>query len=292
MEYNPPSNPTEPAGMQHQLPYNRAEDQAREEAWRLAQQLYEADEVVALQAVDCNKGGLLVVWNGLHGFVPASQLINFPCLYREEERLQELQRRRNQQLRLKIIELEPTSRRLIWSERAALVAASEREQLLERIAPGDKLTGCVTNLTDFGVFVDLGGVEGLIHISELSWMRVDHPSDILKPGEDVRILVLSVNRDEGRVALSLKRLRRDPWAGVSERYQSGQLVKGVVSNIVQYGAFVLLEEGLEGLIHLSQLAEATVSHPADIVTTGDEVVVRVLNVDGPARRLGLSLREV
>jgi small subunit ribosomal protein S1 len=226
----------------------------------------------------------------LPGFVPASQLINFPCLYREEERLRELRRRRNQDLRLKIIELEPASHRLIWSERAALVDAKQREQLLHRIAPDDKVTGCVTNLTDFGVFVDLGGVEGLVHISELSWMRVNHPSDILQPGEEVQVLVLSVNRDEGRVALSLKRLRTDPWAGVSERYQTGQLVRGVVSNIVHYGAFVLLEEGLEGLVHLSQLADTTISHPGQIVEIGDELLVRVLQVDGPARRLALSLR--
>jgi small subunit ribosomal protein S1 len=292
MEYDFPHDQIATLGVQAPSPYRSTEDTTREEAWRLAQQLYESDEVVALQAFDYNKGGLLVIWNGLHGFVPASQLINFPCLYREGERLQELQRRRNQKLRLKIIELEPASRRLIWSERAALVAAKQREQLLQQIVPGDTLTGCVTNLTDFGVFVDLGGVEGLIHISELSWMRVSHPSDIVQPGEELGVLILNVNPDEGRIALSLKRLRQDPWAGVGQRYEPGQLVTGVVSNIVQYGAFVLLEEGLEGLIHLSQLADTNVSDPRQIVETGDEIQVRVLHVDGPARRLGLSLRQV
>jgi small subunit ribosomal protein S1 len=290
MEYNFPRDQIDtsqiPSYSQHP-----PEEPAREEAWRLAQQLHDSDGVVVLQALDCNKGGLLVTWKGLHGFVPASQLINFPCLYREEERLQELQRRRHQQLRLKIIELEPATRRLIWSERAALVAAGQREQLLQRIAPGDTLIGCVTNLTNFGVFVDLGGLEGLIHISELSWMRVNHPSDIVQPGEELQVLVLNVNAADGRVGLSLKRLRPDPWAGVNERYRPGQVVTGIVSNIVEYGAFVLLEEGLEGLVHLSQLAQGSVSDPRQVVETGDEVQARVLHVDGPARRLGLSLRQ-
>jgi small subunit ribosomal protein S1 len=266
--------------------------EAREKAWALARQLFESDGVMELPVVDCNKGGLLVDWNGLQGFVPASQLIDFPYLHVAEERLQELQRRRNQRLQLKIIELEPDSRRLIWSERAALIAANERHQLLDRLCPGDRLDGRVTNLTDFGVFVDLGGVEGLIHISELSWMRVSHPGDILLPGEAVTVLILAVNREEGRVALSLKRLRRDPWERVDECYQSGEIVKGVVSNVVDYGAFVLLADGLEGLIHISQLAEEMVTHPGQLLQKGDEVTARVLEVDGAARRLALSLRQV
>jgi small subunit ribosomal protein S1 len=290
MEYNSPGYEIDGPETESRS-HSANEQRVREEAWRLAQQLHETDGVIALQAVDCNKGGLLVVWNGLHGFVPASQLINFPCLNHEEERLRELERRRHQRLRLKIIELEPASRRLIWSERAALVAAGQREQLLQQLAPGDTLTGCVTNLTDFGVFVDLGGVEGLIHISELSWMRVNHPSDLVQPGEELKVLVLNVNAAEGRVGLSLKRLRRDPWAGVNERYRPGQLVTGIVSNIVAYGAFVLLEEGLEGLVHLSQLADGGVSDPRQVLETGAEVQARVLHVDGPARRLGLSLRQ-
>jgi small subunit ribosomal protein S1 len=263
-----------------------------EEAWRLARKLFELDHVVRLQVVDANKGGLMVIWNGLPGFVPASQLLDFPFVHLETERLQELQRRCNQYLRLKIIELEPSQRRFIWSERAALTPVTERERLLRQLAPGDTVTGQVTSLAAFGVFVDLGGAEGLIHISELSWRRVNHPRDIVQPGDAITVQVLSVNADAGRIALSLKRLYPDPWLGVQERYQPGQLIRGVVCNIVVFGAFVLLEEGLEGLLHISELGEGAVTHPGQLIKEGDELLVRVLQVDGGARRLALSLRQV
>ena len=149
----------------------------------------------------------------------------------------------------------------------------------------------MTNLTTFGAFVDLGGVEGLIHISELSWDRVHHPSDVVHPGQQVETYVLGVNPEEGRIALSLKRLRPNPWSDVESRYYIGQLVDGEVTNVVSFGAFVRLEEGLEGLIHISELAEGSFLHPRNVVREGDMVRVRVLSIDGANQRLGLSLRQ-
>jgi small subunit ribosomal protein S1 len=260
--------------------------------WLTAQETLEADQALQLTIIGCNKGGLLVYWNGLQGFVPASQLVDFPQFHYETERLQALRKWIGQRLELKIIEVNRFTNRLILSERAALVEASQRERLLRRISPGDQLAGHVTNLTDFGAFVDLGGVEGLIHISELSWSRVTHPLDIVKPGQAVTVLVLSLDPPSGRVALSLKQLRPDPWQDVESRYQLGQLVEGTVSNVVHFGVFVQLEEELEGLIHISELAEGTFLHPRNVVQNGDRVVAQVLNVDGPAKRLALRLRRI
>jgi small subunit ribosomal protein S1 len=163
--------------------------------------------------------------------------------------------------------------------------------ILKSLRPGDTCQGVVTNLTAFGAFVDLGGVEGLVHISELSWDRVSKPGDVLMPGQEVEVYVLGVNPDKGRIALSLKRLSPNPWLGVEERYQVGQLLKGTVTNVVSFGAFVRLEEGVEGLIHISELAEGSLLHPRNIVHEGDVVRVLVLKVDQANQRLGLSLRQ-
>lgn len=258
--------------------------------WKLAKELFDNDETLALEVTGYNKGGLLVYWNGLQGFVPASQLTDFPQFHFEIERTRALKQWLHKTLELKIVELNPKTNRLIFSERAAGVKAEERQQLFEEICPGDYIDGQVTNLTNFGAFVDLGGAEGLIHISELSWSRVMHPSDVVQPGEAVSVMVMNVDKHKNRIALSLKRLKADPWRGVERRYRPGQLVKGTVNNIVNYGAFVQLEDELEGLIHISELAEGSFLHPRNVVQKGQEVTARVLTVDGPAKRLALSLR--
>ncbi len=260
--------------------------------WETAQLYMAADRMLQLKVIGFNKGGLLVAWNNIQGFVPASQLIDFPQFHVPRERLQALAGWRDRVLTLKIIEVNKANSRLILSERATLVAAEQREVLLHVVRPGEERDGVVTNLTDFGAFVDLGGVEGLIHISEISWSRVVHPSLVLTPGQSVRVKVLSVDQGAERVALSMKRLRSDPWLNVEERYKPGQLVRGVVGNITTYGAFVVLEEELEGLIHISELAEGLFMHPRDVVHTGEEVTARVLSVDGRHKRLALSLRGV
>lgn len=260
--------------------------------WQHALDVFQTDQTVELTVTGFNKGGLLVNWYGLQGFVPASQLINFPQFHKEIERLNALKKWRSQKLKLKIIEVDRAQNRLIFSERAALVKADDRERLLNQIGPGENIRGEVTNLTSFGAFVDLGGVEGLIHISELSWSRVSHPSDIVKPGQRVDVTVLNVDPDNGRVALSLKRLKKDPWKTVDQEYKPGQIIKGNISKIVSFGAFVQIDDELEGLIHISELAEGTFLHPRNVVTRGQEVKAKILHVDGKAKRLALSLRGV
>lgn len=260
--------------------------------WRLAQEQMDEDRVLELRVIGHNKGGLLVQWNGIQGFVPASQLIDFPQFHVTRERLQSLSEWHDRVLSLKIIEINKFNSRLILSERATLVDASHRADLLNGARIGEQREGLVTNLTDFGAFIDLGGVEGLVHISEISWSRVTHPSMVLHPGQHVRVLVLSVDQEAGRVALSMKRLRPDPWSTAEERYKLGQLVQGVIGNITTYGAFVILEEELEGLVHISELAEGVFMHPRDIVHPGEMVTARVLSVDARHKRIALSLRGV
>lgn len=260
--------------------------------WQLAQKYMDEDRVVRLRVEAFNKGGLIVYWQGLQGFVPASQLLECPQFHLEHRRMQRLKQWLNEWLTLKIIEVKPEANRLIFSERATQVDADEREQLFAAIEPGDRITGTITNLTDFGAFVDLGGVEGLVHISELSWSRVPHPSKIVEPGQQVEVKVLKVEPNNGRIALSCKRLKENPWRGVAERYHPGQIVTGTVSDIAGFGAFVLLEEELEGLIHVSELAEGDFLHPRNVVRPGDRVQARVLHVDGAKKRLALSLRDI
>lgn len=263
---------------------------SRPNPWQIAKHLGESDQVLELTVTGYNKGGLLVQWNGLPGFVPASQLIDFPKLHIESLRLKTLKEWVNKRLKLKIIEVNQQANRLVLSERATLVRADQRSALLSEISPGDQLEGRVTNLTKFGAFVDLGGVEGLVHISELSWSRVAHPADILEPGQAVLVQVLEVDSGRGRVALSVKRLRPNPWLNIENRYRPGQRVEGVISKVVSFGAFLLLEDELEGLIHISELAEGTFLHPRNVVQKGDRVVAQVLEVDGQAKRLALSMR--
>lgn len=268
------------------------EDSAVGDDWEIVRQTYANDQTVCLPVIGYNRGGLLVSWNRLRGFVPASQLVDAPAAEDGMVRREVLAARVNQMLKLRVIELNPAQNRLILSERAAQVGPGARHQVLTTLKAGDIRVGKITNLCDFGAFVDLGGVEGLIHISELSWGRVGHPKDLLKSGQELKVYVMDVNRGQGRVALSLKRLQPDPWETVEQRYHIGQVVKGVITNVVDFGAFACIEEGLEGLIHVSELAEGHFLHPRNVVQEGQTVHARILNIDGQARRLGLSLRRV
>ncbi len=258
--------------------------------WAVIQQITDNDEVIELTVVGYNRGGLLVEWQSLRGFVPASQLIDFPAAASVMLRRNALLRRMGQTLRLRVIELDAEKNRLILSERAASAQPGERADILVRLRSGDVVGGTVTNLCDFGAFVDLGGLEGLAHISELSWGRVGHPNEVLQRGQYVEVYVLDIDRENGRIALSLKRLRPDPWQTVQERYKIGELVEGTITNVVDFGAFACIEEGLEGLIHVSELAEGHFLHPRNVVKEGQRISARILSIDGQARRLGLSLR--
>ena len=260
--------------------------------WQAARQLYEADEPVELDVLGYNRGGLLVGFRSLQGFVPASHLVNFPNQVTEEERMGSLSRKVGMRLKLKVIEYDPAKGRVVFSERAAQAGPGSRQQVLGSLRPGSIVDGVITNVCDFGAFVDLGGIEGLIHVSEVSWSRVGHPRDVLACNQQVQVSVLSVDADQGRVALSLKRLRPDPWANVADRYRLGQILEGTVTNVVNFGAFVGIEEGLEGLIHVSELADGHFLHPRNVVREGDRVRACIVSIDGPGRRLGLSLRRL
>ncbi len=263
---------------------------AIDEDWTEIERITNDDEALSLHVIGYNRGGLLVEWRSLRGFVPASQLINFPTAQNSVARRNALLSRVGKELQLRVIELNIEKNRLILSERAAQAAPGERAEILVNLQPGDTVSGLVTNLCDFGAFVDLGGLEGLIHISELSWGRVGHPSSILERGQTVEAYVLEVDRDAGRIALSVKRLRPDPWKTVQNRYALDQIVEGVITNVVDFGAFACIEEGLEGLIHVSELAEGHFLHPRNVVTEGQTVRARILSINGDERRLGLSLR--
>lgn len=258
--------------------------------WEAIEQITQNDEVLELKVIGYNRGGLLVEWRSLRGFVPASQLVDFPTTSNNIVRRNALMSRVSQTLILRVIELNPEKNRLILSERAARAMPGERADILVRLQPGSVIRGSVTNLCEFGAFVDLGGLEGLAHISELSWGRVGHPSEMLQRGQEIDVYVLDVDRDAGRIALSMKRLKPDPWQTVHERYKIGETVVGIVTNVVDFGAFACIEEGLEGLIHVSELAEGHFLHPRNVVTEGQQVHAKILSIDGHARRLGLSLR--
>ncbi|MEA3346172.1 MAG: S1 RNA-binding domain-containing protein [Chloroflexota bacterium] len=266
---------------------------ARQEAdWERAKELLDSGEVWEGEVEDYNKGGLLVSFGQLRGFVPQSHVMELPRGLGQEEKRERKAQEVGKKLPLKVIEVNRRRRRLVLSNRAAVRAwrRKQRERLLEELCEGDVVHGTVRNLCDFGAFVDLGGADGLIHISELAWYRVGHPSEVLEEGQEVDVYVLRLDYERKRIGLSLKRLQPDPWSLVSVKYAPDDLVEGVVTNIVDFGAFIRLEEGVEGLVHTSEMPNGM--SPEEAVSTGQEVLVRVLRVQPDRRRMGLSLRQV
>lgn len=259
--------------------------------WERAVQMFETKERVELRVIGHNRGGLLVRFGTLQGFVPASQLCELPKDPNNQTRQTELACRLGATLCVRVIEIDQTRNRLIFSERAA-ISDSDGAALLSDLSPGQVRMGRVNSLCGFGAFVDLGGVEGFIHISEFSWGRVNHPSDVLTVGDEVQVYVIDVQPSQSRVALSLKRLQPDPWTLVNDRYAVGHIIEGEVTNVVSFGAFVRVEEGLEGLIHISELAEGSFLHPRNVVQEGQQVRARIIRIDSATHRLGLSLRQI
>lgn len=258
--------------------------------WDMVRDLFESDQVITLEITGFNRGGLLVGGSGLHGFVPVSHLLEINCLTDEDEKENILSSYVGRTVAFKVIECDPERGRVVFSERAALAESGKRNLLFGEIYPGKRVCGIVTNITEFGVFVDLGGVEGLIHVSELSWGRVRHPTEVAEVGATVQAYVIQVDQDRSRIALSLKRLNPNPWETAEERYQPGQVVTAVITSIVPFGAFARLEEGLDGLIHSSEIAEAGPQDESDEgLYEGQTVQVRILNVNAARQRLGLSL---
>jgi small subunit ribosomal protein S1 len=258
--------------------------------WEHVRTLYDHDEIVVMQVQGYNRGGLLVQGNGIQGFVPVSHLVDMPGGVDEEERRQILANYIGRLLELKVIECEPAQERIVFSERAALAGEGRRKQLFRVLKIGEVVSGTVTNVTEFGAFVDLGGVEGLIHVSELSWGRVQHPGEVLEIGQVVQTLVLQVSEESARVALSLKRLQSNPWETLVKRYKPGDVVPAIVTTIMRFGVFARLDEGVEGLIHISSVNLPQGVRELDkVLNAGQPVNVRILHIDAERRRLGLGL---
>jgi small subunit ribosomal protein S1 len=273
------------------LSLRRAEE---ENDWRQAQSLYESSEAFEGQVAGFNKGGLIVRLGRLRGFVPASQLSpehQGSSKRQPEERWARLV---GTSIFVKVIELNRKRKRLILSERAALRQwrDAQKEKLLDELRVGEVRRGTVSSLSDFGAFVDLGGADGLIHLSELSWNRSDKPSDVLKVGQEVEVYILNVDRERKRIGLSLKRLEPEPWATVESRYYVGQLVEGTITRLANFGAFALVNDEIEGLIHISELSSGRINHPSEVVHEGEKHVMRIIRIDPRRRRMGLSLKRV
>ena len=266
----------------------------QEKDWLVAQQMMENNEILEAEVSGYNSGGLEVTFGKLRGFVPASHISTLPRGISSEDRKAQLATFLHQKIPLKVIEVDRRRRRLIFSERAAhrRWQREQRRRLLEQLQVGEVRQGVVRSLANFGVFVDLGGVDGLVHISELAWFPINHPSDVVKVGDRINVKVLRVDKQRERIALSLKRVQPDPWSRVEEDYKVGELVEAVVTRVTDFGAFVRLRTGVEGLLHVSEMADIRPDHPQSLVSPGDLLLLRVLRIEPDRRRIGLSLRQV
>lgn len=277
-----PSRQTQPAASIDNEPFSPKVD------WGYAQTVYKQDQVVKLVVAGYNRGGLLVESVNLAGFVPYSHLVDMTC-QTDVERENFLSGYIGQELSLKVIECIPDEGRVVFSERAARAGAGRRAQLFSHLRPGEIVSGEVTNITDFGVFIDLGGVEGLIHISELSWGRVAHPAHIVQLGQRLQVQVIDILPERCRIALSLKRLQSNPWETVHLRYAVNDIVPATITTVVSYGVFARLEEGLEGLVHVSEMSLGGLP-VREAYRDGQRINVRILHIDPGHQRLGLSLK--
>ena len=259
--------------------------------WDWAVNQYQQDQIIEFTVTGHNRGGLLVKNQHILGFVPLSHLVDLPNSHLPSQNNAILETYLGRSLKLKIIECSAESERIVLSERAALSAPGRRLELLQSLSIGDCVRGYVTTVTKFGVFVDLGGVEGLVHISELSWGRVTHPGEILSPGDEIDVYILKLDTQRCRVALSVKRLLPNPWNTVQENYQLGSIIDAVITKIVPFGAFARLKEGLDGLIHISEF-QGNFKHPGNVVSKGQHVEVAILHIDVSKQQLGLRLRAI
>jgi small subunit ribosomal protein S1 len=258
--------------------------------WEQAKDLYLRDQIIDLTVTGYNRGGLLVEDENMHGFVPFSHLIDLAGKPENLQREHDLEVYVGRTLHLKVIECVAEDGRMVFSERAAQSEPGKRAELFHSLQPGQHVKGVVTNITDFGVFVDLGGVEGLIHISELSWGRVSHPNQIVKIGETLDVQVLDLAPERCRVALSLKRLQPNPWANATAAFPVGSILPATVTSVLSFGAFAKLDAGVEGLIHASEIPQAEGKSVKDVLSIGSRVDVRVLHVEASHQRMGLSMR--
>ena len=270
-----------------------------ERKWRAMQEQLDAGVIIEAPVIDHNKGGLIVDC-GIRGFVPISQIVDFPRRPQNEqprdaaqEIAEKLQPYVGRKLRLKILEVNRKANRLILSEKVALYEErrEKRDELFSSLQVGQKVKGTVRSIAPFGVFVDLGGIDGLVHKSELSWNKVNNPEAGYRVGEEVEAEVIDINHERGRISLSIRRLQPDPWHSTVADLKVGDIIDGTVTKIVNFGAFVRVREGLEGLIHISELSHQRVAHPGDVVHEGQTLKLKVISLDSERHRLGLSLKQ-
>jgi len=262
--------------------------------WIEAEALMASGQVYEGEVIGYNKGGVIVPFGRIRGFVPISHLSDVTPGMGERRRQQRLARLRGEMIGVKIIEVDRQRHRLVMSQREAQKEWEEKKrgELMETLKPGDVRTGHISGMRDFGAFVDLGGADGLVHISELSWHRIDHPREVVKLGDEVEVYVLGVDQESGRISLSRKKLLPNPWDTVAQRYTQNQLVEGRVTRILDYGAFAEIEPGVEGLLHVSQLSRNPVEDPRAVVQEGEVHLLRVVSIDQKRQRIGLSLKAV
>ena len=270
-----------------------------ERKWRAMQELFEAGTIIDAPVIDHNKGGLIVDC-GIRGFVPISQIVDFPRRPQNEqprdaaqEIAEKLQPYIGRKLRLKILEVNRKANRLILSEKVALYEErrEKRDELFSSLQVGQKVTGSVRSIAPFGIFIDLGGIDGLVHKSELSWNKVNNPESGYKVGDEVEAEVIDINHERGRISLSIRRLQPDPWESTVADFKTGDIIDGTVTKLVNFGAFVRVREGLEGLIHISELSHQRVAHPGDVVHEGQTLKLKIISLDSERHRLGLSLKQ-
>jgi small subunit ribosomal protein S1 len=273
-----------------------------EKDWERAEGLMTSQSIFDGIVESFNRGGVIIKLGHVRGFVPASQMSSavpdFSSGAENEVELPEGDDRWSllvgESLKLKVIDVDRKRNRLILSERLAMRdwRRQQKEQLLESLKEGDSCEGVISNIADFGAFVDLGGADGLIHLSELSWNRVNHPNEVVRVGDRVKVQVLSVDLDRKRIGLSMRRLMPEPWEIINEYYEVGQIVRGRITKLVNFGAFARLDEnGVEGLIHISELSDQRVAHPREVVKEGEEYDLRIIRIDTDKRRMGLSLKQ-
>jgi len=274
------------------LSLKRAQEQI---SWDNVEKLVASDEVVDSKVMGFNKGGLIVGVEGLRGFVPSSQI---SAMRRSQSTgdtpEQRWQKMIGQPITVRVIEVDRERRRLILSERAASTESRQsiKERVIEELEEGKVYTGRVTSLANFGAFININGADGLVHLSELSWEHIDHPREVLEVGQEVKVKVINVDKDKKRIGLSVRALQEDPWRSRVEKYSVGQLVEGVITRLTKFGAFARLEGDIEGLIHISEIAEHRIEHPKEVLKEGEVKSLRVIRIDPEQHRIGLSLRKV
>jgi small subunit ribosomal protein S1 len=274
------------------LSYIRARDEA---SWKEAEEKQASGASFDSEIIGYNKGGLIVPLGGLRGFVPSSQIsLTRRAGMTGDTPDQRWSKMVGEPITVRVIEVDRERRRLILSERAASTETREsvKDRILEELKEGDVRTGRVTSLADFGAFVNINGADGLVHLSEISWDRINKPDEVLKIGEEVNVKIISIDREKKRIGLSIRQLQNDPWGNQVSHITVGQLVEGKITKLAKFGAFARLEGDIEGLIHISELSEKRIEHPKEVLKEGDVVTLRVLKIDTENHRIGLSLRRV